>query len=69
MKRSPRITVSSKQDAFIFRNHAAIPTVSFGVSGMMGPGGIHSPDEHVAIEDAWNGFRIAARAVQGWLAA
>ena len=55
-----------KQDSFVFRNHAKIPTVSFGVS-KVGKGGFHQPDEQVEIEDAWTAFRVAHQTIWNWL--
>jgi len=62
-----RISTVSKQDAFVFQNHAGIPTVSFGVSRIEGRGAPHQPDECVVIEDAWRGLCIAHGTVQRWL--
>lgn len=65
--RRPVFGTVSKQDAFIFNNHARIPTVSFGVARREGPGAFHQPDEYVTLDDAWRGFRIARETVGRWL--
>jgi len=64
----PVLTTISKQDAFVLTNHARIPTVSFGPqSRLTGRGAFHQPDECLDVHEAWNGFRIAANAVDNWL--
>ena len=63
----PVVTVGSKQDSFVLRNLAGIPTISFGVSRYNCPGGAHTPNERVLISDAWNGCCIAYDAVCRWL--
>lgn len=62
------VNTISKQDAFVFNNHAKIPTVSFGIGARSGRGAFHQPDECVGIEDAWKGCRIVFRAISNWLA-
>lgn len=64
--RAPAVAVGGKQDSFVFRNHARIPTVSFGVS-RVGAGGFHQPDENVSVADAWAGCRVVSRVVGRWL--
>lgn len=62
----PVVNIGGKQDSFVFRNHAGIPTVSFGVS-RIDKEGVHQPNENVVIEDGWTGCRIAGRTVNNWL--
>jgi acetylornithine deacetylase/succinyl-diaminopimelate desuccinylase-like protein len=62
----PVININGKQDSFAFRNHAKIPTVSFGVSGVA-EGGFHQPNENVLVEEGWDGCRIAYRTVYNWM--
>ena len=65
----PRILTGAKQDSFVLREYAGIPTVSFGISRLNVPGGAHEPDEHIECDIAWRGFRAAEQAVRAWLAA
>lgn len=65
--RESLITTISKNDAFVFDNHANIPTVMFGVSKTEGPGAYHQPDECIELSEAWSGCRIAYRAVCRWI--
>ncbi len=66
-KREAVISCGSKQDSFVLRKYARIPTISFGVSRFEGPGAIHQPDEYIDIDDAWLGWRIARQAISDWL--
>ena len=67
LHQEPLIGVGSKQDSFVLRNHAGIPTVSFGISHMSGPGKVHAPDEHAILTEAWDGCGIVHDAVARWL--
>jgi acetylornithine deacetylase/succinyl-diaminopimelate desuccinylase-like protein len=62
-----KITTISKQDAFVFINHANIPVVSFGVGTTEGRGAFHNPDECLVIDKAWQGCQVIHRAVSYWL--
>ena len=62
-----KITTISKQDAFVFINHARMPVASFGVGTTEGKGAFHNPDECVEIEKAWQGCQVIYRAVSHWL--
>lgn len=62
-----KITTISKQDAFVFINHAHIPVVSFGVGTTEGRGAFHNPDECLEIDKVWQGCRVIHRAVSCWL--
>ena len=66
IQQKPVLNIGGKQDSFVFRNHAKIPTVSFGVSGVA-EGGFHQPNENVFVEEGWDGCRIAYRTVYNWL--
>lgn len=66
IRQEPVVSVLSKQDSFVFRNHAKIPTVSFGVS-RVAEDGVHQPNENVFVEESWDGCRIAYRTVYNWI--
>ena len=65
------VTTITKQDRFVLTNHAGIPTVSFGpnsgYSEISGRGANHQPDEHIEIEEVWQGCQIAYSTVCRWL--
>jgi len=62
----PVINIGGKQDSFIFRNYADIPTVSFGVS-RIAEDGFHKPNENIYIDEAWDGCKIVYKTVKKWL--
>lgn len=66
IRQKPTIKILGKQDSFVFRNYAKIPTISFGVS-RFGKEGHHQPNESVFVEDGWDACRIAYRTVYNWL--
>ena len=63
----PCITTMPKQDAFVLRNHAIIPTVSFGIGRSDGPGAQHSPDETITLDSLWAAHALAQRVIERWL--
>lgn len=65
--RRPDVRAGAKQDSFILRKYSGIPTISFGVSRLRGPGAIHSPDEYITCEDLEFGWSVAKRVVADWL--
>lgn len=59
--------ISAKQDSFVLRKYADIPTISFGVSRSSGPGALHTPDEFITLEDSNLGWQVAKQVVTDWL--
>lgn len=64
---SAEFVISPKQDSFVLRNHAGIPTVSFGPAKPHGYGAYHQPDEHVEINAVWSCCRAVVDVVLDWM--
>ena len=70
-KRQPHITVGAKNDSFALTKYASIPTIGFGPAVLdtevSGRGAGHQPDEHLGIEELWQGGQVAWRTIGRWL--
>ena len=66
-RKPAKISITAKQDAFVLRNHADIPTVSFGISRSKGIGQFHEVDENIDIEFAWKCCCITYETIYEWL--
>jgi acetylornithine deacetylase/succinyl-diaminopimelate desuccinylase-like protein len=61
------VSTITKQDAFVLRNHANMPIISYGVRAHAASRMNHQPNETIALDEVWTGLVAGHEMVKAWL--